>query len=254
MTFTYMTDKQTNPEQYMINSIGQQAIDFIIEQEDGPKAYYERTEEHFDWPGGASGPTIGVGYDLGYVTREECIEDWTGILTPDQIQVCLAGRGLNGDWAHAFVRTHHDAVTVTWDQAVQQFIQRELPKWYGRCLAVLEHFEELPPLCRGMLVSLAYNRGVDGFRSPLPRYAEMHNIFVWMEQRQFDLIAEEIEGMRRLWPVGGDLWKRRMSEAQLFKQGLEQWKPSQNSDPTSGSAASSTSPPSSPPAPSPSPT
>ena len=42
-----------------------------------------------------------------------------------------------------------------------------------------------------------------------------------MEAGDFAKIPGEILAMRRLWPVGGDLWRRREHEAALFAKGLQ---------------------------------
>jgi hypothetical protein len=42
-----------------------------------------------------------------------------------------------------------------------------------------------------------------------------------MVNKRFTLIPREILSMRRLWPMGGDLWRRREHEAALFSQGLD---------------------------------
>jgi hypothetical protein len=53
-----------------------------------------------------------------------------------------------------------------------------------------------------------------------PRDVEMRNITAHMAAKQFSKIPGEFLAMRRLWPVNGDLWKRRGHEAALFQHGL----------------------------------
>lgn len=200
--------------------ISPKAVSFIIAQEDGSESYYDRTEEHFDWPGGASGPTVAIGYDLGYVTVNECIQDWTGIVDAVTINEMILGVGLTGERAHIFVEQNHDAVTITWHEAIQEFTEREIPKWEHRMAAALPNWDLLNSTCRGALLSLGYNRGTGGFNSSLPRYSEMSNIRIAMLNQRFELIPGEIKSMVRIWPNVPSLQRRRILEAQLFAEGL----------------------------------
>lgn len=200
--------------------IPDECVSFIENEEDGSRAYYVKHYEHFEWPLGASGPTIGVGYDCGYVTVKEAIADWSGIVPDDTVNAICRATGLRGEAAEIFVRAHGGSVTITWEQAVAEFKQREVPKWFDRCRAVLPNFDALPPLCQGAILSLTYNRGAGGYENPGARNAEMRAIRADMIEKKFDRIPLQIVSMRRLWPRGGDLWKRRMHEAALFQKGL----------------------------------
>jgi hypothetical protein len=197
----------------------QRAVLLIVTEEDSDQAYYIRHYEHFDWPQGASGPTIAIGYDCGYVTRGQVEVDWTGILPPPTIAAIQAACGITGEAAHAFVARHGLSVTITWDQAMAEFTQREMPKWETLVSKALPNTEKLPGDSFGALVSLAYNRGCS-FDHPGPRFAEMRAIKTHMEALEFDKIPNELLSMRRLWPKGGDLWNRRGHEALLFRDGL----------------------------------
>ena len=198
----------------------QDAIDLIVTEEDSGEAYYTRHYEHFDWPAGASGPTVGIGYDCGYVTVAEMRADWAGIIPDTMIEAMVAACGLTGNVAHKFVQAHGTSVTITWDQAMAEFTTRELPKWEARVEAALPNTELLSGDCFGAITSLSYNRGTGGFHDPSPRDMEMRAITAHMAAKRFNLIPMEFLNMRRLWPKGGDLWNRRGHEAALFVKGL----------------------------------
>jgi len=198
----------------------QAAIDLIVTEEDGSEAYYSRHYTNFEWPQGASGPTAGIGYDCGYVTTQQIKEDWTGYVSDQMVQALMRAAGLKGEMAHAFVQKYGASVTITWDQALAQFKGRELPTWEGMVSHALLNTDLLSGDSFGALVSLAYNRGCS-FTSPGSRYAEMRAIWHHMADKKFNLIPGEFLSMRRLWPVGKDLWNRRMHEAALFEKGLE---------------------------------
>ena len=183
-------------------------------------AYYTRHYEHFEWPEGASGPTIGIGFDCGYVTSAQARVDWEGFVDQKTIDAILPACGLRGEAAASWVRRYGGSVTITWDQAIAQFRAREVPQWEAKCRADLPNFDDLPPDCRGVLVSVAYNRGAS-FDLPGPRYAEMRSIKAHMIAKNFAAIPADIISMQRLWPKGGDLWKRRAHEAALFESALK---------------------------------
>lgn len=201
--------------------IPDEALTFVEDEEDGSPAYYVAHYQNFDWPGGASGPTIGVGYDCGYVTRAEAEADWTGIVDPSTLAHILSAVGIQGTRAEEYVNEHRREVTITWDEGIAEFKEREVPKWLVRCRAVLPYFDLLPGLCQGALFSLSYNRGTGGYEDPGPRDAEMRAIRQDMIAKNFKAIPAQILAMQRLWPTGGDLWKRRAHEAALFQKGLD---------------------------------
>lgn len=200
-------------------TISDAALNLIVTEEDTGQAYYEKHYQHFEWPAGASGPTIGIGYDCGYVTMAEAKADWSGIVDDTTLGAIQRACGLRGETAHTFVRARGKTVTIPWDQAIKEFREREIPKWIERVAAHLPNLDKLSPDSRGALVSLAYNRG-PSFDAPGPRYAEMRAIKALMVSGNFSKIPAEFMAMRRLWPPGGDLWRRREHEAALFQKGL----------------------------------
>jgi len=201
--------------------ISQDAIDLIVREEDSDKAYYEKHYTHFEWPEGASGPTIGIGYDCGYVTQAEAEKDWEGIVSEETIAAIKRACGIKGEAAHQWVRAHGGSVTITWDEAMLEFTTREVPKWVSRVKAYLKNTDKLSPTSLGALVSLAYNRGAGVFVDPGARYAEGRAIRAHMAAGNFAAIPHDILSMQRLWPRGGDLWRRRAHEAALFDKGLQ---------------------------------
>lgn len=199
----------------------QAGIDEIVTEEDTGEQYYTKHYVHFEWPKGASGPTVGIGYDCGYSTAEQIIKDWHGIIPDAMVEALVRAAGIKGSAAGAWVHQHYSSVAITWDQAMSEFMNRELPKWEAMCRAALPNYDALPADCAGAIDSLAYNRGAAGFHAAGPRYTEMRAIHDHMAAKRFDLIPAEYLSMRRLWPTGGDLWRRRGHEAALFEQGLK---------------------------------
>jgi len=198
----------------------QDGINEIVTEEDSGQAYYTKHYQSFEFPGGASGPTVGIGFDCGYSTAAAIRVAWTGIISDDMVAVLVKAAGLKGASAADFVRWHGKSVTITWDEAMAEFMQRELPKWEEMCRHELPNYDKLPADCAGAIDSLTYNRGAGGYTLAGARYIEMRNIKAHMIAGEFEKIPAEFESMRRLWPKGGDLWRRRDREAQLFEKGL----------------------------------
>lgn len=199
----------------------QAGIDEIVTEEDSGEAYYTKFYQHFDFPGGASGPTVGIGYDCGYSTAAQIKTAWTGIIHDAMVAALERAAGLKGSAAAQFVHQNAHSVTITWDQAMAEFMQRELPEWEAQCRKALPNYDLLPGDCAGAIDSLAYNRGAAGFHAAGDRYREMRAITTFMTGKQFHLIPAQYLSMRRLWPAGGDLWRRREHEAALFTKGLQ---------------------------------
>ncbi len=207
-------------------TISDEAIAFIIKEENSDEAYYNKLCRGFEWPGGASGPTVGIGYDCGYCDKAEIWRDWNGLISVPQIEVLVAASGRTHGSAHEWVQQHRHAVNIPWDVAIQQFNEREVPKWIERVTNVVPNCELLHPSSLGALVSVAYNRG-PSFRSPKDRDREMLAITVHMIKKEFALIPDEFRRMKRLWAgtsLAHDLCPRRDHEADLFQAGLDAMK------------------------------
>lgn len=204
---------------YDLCGVSQRAFDLIVSEEDGDQAYYTRHYQHWDWPEGASGPTVGVGCDCGQMNASTIRANWTGIVDDATVDKLTAAAGITGGAASGFVARHRDEVTITWDQAQEEFARRELPQWVAIVRKNLANCDLLSGDSFGALVSLAYNRGAS-FHMPGSRYAEMRAIAMHMGLKDFSAIPGDFLTMRRLWPRGGDLWLRRGHEAALFTAGL----------------------------------
>jgi len=202
-------------------TISDEAFNFIVSQEDSGEAYYAKHYTHFEWPQGASGPTIGIGYDCGYVTTAQAIADWSTTVDGLTMAAILPACGLRGQAAQAFVQQNRNTVTITWDQAIAEFRNFEMPKWIAKVSADLPNCDQLSPDSFGALVSLSYNRGCS-YDLPGPRYAEMRAIKAHMQAQNFAAIPADILAMQRLWPQNSGLWRRRAGEAALFQNGLTQ--------------------------------
>jgi len=203
--------------------------ELIVGYETGGKDYYNRViAERPIWPGGASGVTIGCGYDLGYNSKSDFRDDWGRHLGASDFALLERTIGLTGPAARAALgRVDH--IRVPWGVALDVFDATTLPKF-----TVLT-FERLPELldladaglhgdCIGALVSLVFNRGAS-FRKAGDRYLEMRAIRLAIEQGTSASLGEiprHLRDMKRIWRNQGlsGLLARREDEAKLFERGL----------------------------------
>jgi hypothetical protein len=198
--------------------IATKAVTFIAKEEVGSREYYESHAARPSFPGGQSGVTIGVGYDLRFQTQEGFKTDWGGVLNRQQLDGLLPYVARQGS---AETVRELAAITVPWHAAWTVFIQRLLPSYVTRTRAAFTGFDQLNRLLRGVLVSLVYNRGtsMDG-----DDRREMREVRDAVRTRNLQTIPQAISSMKRLWPQSEGLRLRRDREAELFREGLRNGK------------------------------
>ena len=76
--------------------ISKKAIDLIIQFEIGGRAYYDKALQNPSWPGGDSGCTLGIGYDMGYNTEKQFLTDWSPSLNLNFVNALRPLCGLKG--------------------------------------------------------------------------------------------------------------------------------------------------------------
>ena len=197
------------------------AVAFIGREEVGGRELYDKLVCRPTWPGGASGVTIGVGYDLGQESSFEA--DWSSVLTPDQMAALRPWLQVRGEPA-AGGPAELKNITIPWRAAWEVFIRRSLPDQVRTTRTAFDGWEAMPRLCLGVLVSLVYNRGsrmTDSPHDPGDR-TEMRAIRDAVAASRFADIPAQLRSMQRLWPIGNGLRDRREREAELFEVGLTQ--------------------------------
>ena len=196
-----------------------EGVTFIAREEVGGRDHYERHTAMPHWPGGRSGITIGVGYDLRYST-DIFENDWSDMLTDDVLAALEPHLGIKGSEAAAQTLSH---IRIPWTTAWQAFIGRSLPLQIDRTRRPYTTFAQLPPLCRSVLVSLVFNRGPSLTDRPgSDRRREMRAIRDLLADDGIAKVTAQILSMRRLWSETSGLVKRREREATLWEAGLAQ--------------------------------
>lgn len=205
---------------HLMPSISARAVAMIEEFEVGGAQNYQ---PHPAWPGGASGVTIGVGYDLGYAVPDQIAKDWYAL--PDAARCRLQSyAGRTGAAAASLLPGARD-IEIPRPIAFQVFEERDIPR---NCLLTSQtflHCDELSADSFGALVSLVFNRGTAMTDTqPNANRLEMRQIRDAMAASDFQLIPGFIRAMKRLWQgqrLAG-LLVRRDTEAGLFEAGLIQ--------------------------------
>ena len=198
----------------------QAAFDLIIREEVSSKEIFDRKYRRPEWPGEASGPTVGIGYDLGQTDVATIRGDWKGRVSDAMLEAMLGCSGKTGGAGRAHTQAVRSLIDIPWAVALDVHKERVMPRWEGRLAANLPNTNKLSGDCFGALLSLCFNRGI-AFGKDGDRYKEMRAIKAHMAMQRFDLIPAEIRAMKRLWPEVKGLRDRRDREAALFEKGLK---------------------------------
>lgn len=202
--------------------LSKKSVDLIVFAEVSSPAYYNKFLQSPVWPKGESGVTIGVGYDLGQVTKEKITKDWGNDVSPKELAIIVKCAGLKGTKAQAFLKNNADvkALKIPFDTARNVFYDDMLPKYVKSTAAIYPGLEELEPDAAGALVSMVFNRGASLEGSSR---SEMAAIKPLVPQKNYTAIAALVDHSKRLW-VGKDgmagVVKRRELEAAMIKNAV----------------------------------
>lgn len=206
-------------------------VAFIAREETGGLAYYDAFTRWPQFPGGASGITIGVGYDLRMNTKEDFQAVWSNHLSADVIAELSTDIGKPGT-NERVKELRQLGIEVPFKAAWQAFIQKTLPRFYHETLEAYSSLEDLPGLCQSVLVSLIFNRGASlkgssrtemkAIQNILSEASELYPDRFAMKNKLVE-VADQIISMKRLWDAGSGLLKRRDNEAKLWRKGLDEW-------------------------------
>ena len=185
----------------------------IIDWETGGERYYDR---HPEWPGEASGITIGVGWDLGHTHAGETTRAWSPHVDKATLEILVALSGHRGEAAQVRL-PHVRHLVIPWDAALAVFQDVTIPTWYLRTLRIYPQVDELPGDCAAALVSLVFNRGPNLTGD---RRREMAEIQRLLRVGELGGVPDQLRAMKRLWPDTKGLRRRRDEEAELFEAGL----------------------------------
>jgi len=196
-------------------------VTFIARAEVSSADRYRQRFCHPVWPSATSGITIGIGYDLQFVDRDEFRADWDECLpdaTLDQLADAVGGVGSTARLNQVA------AALVPLPAAMRVFTTSTLPRFLAETRAVYRSVDTLTPARRTALVSLVYNRGarlVD--RDPIKQERrEMRAIRDLLAAGDQEAVADQFDAMSRLWNPAllPGLIERRHDEARLWRSGF----------------------------------
>jgi len=199
-----------------VTKLSDKSFKLILEYEvGGGTSYYDKHLKRPCFPGGESGVTIGIGYDLGYNTSAQFAEDWKGVLDAGSYVRLSQHLGKKSSNAKAAIPSVKD-IEVPWDAAEIVFKKNTLPRFIKETKKAFPNSDQLHPDAFGALVSLVFNRG--GSVSGASR-VEMLNIRNLIASKDYKAIANEVRKMKRLWIGKGldGLLTRREDEAKLIE-------------------------------------
>lgn len=171
-------------------------------------------------PAGASGITIGIGYDLGYNAPDGIRRDLANLIADADIEKLVRASGLQGERARSRL-SEFRSVSVPWNSAIELFDRSTTPRFANLVLKAFPNSELLAGHAFGALFSLVYNRGnsMSG-----DRRKEMRAIRDLCARKSWDGIPAQFREMQKIWagkPGLAGVVKRREAEAILFERGLQ---------------------------------
>ena len=132
-------------------------VALVVRWEVGSPKQYTAKYQGVICPGGASGPTIGIGDDLGHHTPAEIRRRWGW--HPDW-QRMVTGSGQTGPAACVAWKKANASIRVSYDEAIRVFAQFAWPKYQAMAeRAYRNGWDDLSKWHQGGLTSNGYNRG-----------------------------------------------------------------------------------------------
>ena len=204
--------------------VSHRGLKAIIKFEISSIAYYTQKLTKAVWPGGRSGATIGIGYDLGYASKTQIEDDWQGLVSRATLKQIIRATGKKGkSGKREASRLRQARINIPYKAAKEVFYKRTLPKYAKQTRKAYPGVEDLPADAQAMLLSLVYNRGASMSGS---RRKEMKAIKNLVKKKDLSGIAKQFVSMKRLWVDKGlpGLLKRRDKEAVLIKKSKHRYK------------------------------
>ncbi len=138
--------------------VSARSLSHIVKFEISSKTNYEKKLRRPTWPGGSSGVTIGIGYDIGMTSKKQIKSDWEGWITDIDLERLLTAQGITGAAARQLARTLSN-IDIPFELAENVFYRSTLPRFARLTRATYPGVHRIPADAEGMLLSLVYNRG-----------------------------------------------------------------------------------------------
>jgi hypothetical protein len=192
--------------------------DLIIFPEVSDENNYNLKLQKPIWPGGTSGITIGLGYDLGHQSPDQIEHDLQRIINDSDISKLKSFAGIIGIICKRYLPVD---IIITWNQAQQIFYSTSLKRYSGIAARIYDELETLHPYEQTAIIGLIYNRGGSLKDKPGEDRRREMNLLIQAikldDDKQMSLL---IRSMKRLWKNQGlnGLINRRELEAQYIEK------------------------------------
>ena len=203
----------TEPLPEPVTHIDPAVVALVVRWEVGSPAQYARQYQGVICPGGASGPTIGIGYDLGTQSPAQIRASWGWHRDIDAL-VTASGQ-VGPDRCKAWA-TRHKAIRVAYSDAIRVFEQQDWPTYVmASSRAYRNGWEGLTYPHQAALTSNGYNRGFSFLGSRRTEMREIRDTCVPVNDAP--CTAGQLRASCRVWDSQPDIRKglcaRRYSEA-----------------------------------------
>jgi hypothetical protein len=117
---------ETVPEHSLV--VSRRGLDQLVAFEISSEAYYRGRLSRPTWPGGESGITIGIGYDLGYNRKPQVRNDWKGRVSDEELDGLVGVAGLKREAASDAVASLRH-IRIPLQAAKDVFYTSTLPRY-----------------------------------------------------------------------------------------------------------------------------
>lgn len=133
------------------------AVELVVRWEVGSPKQYTTKYQGVICPGGASGPTIGIGDDLGHQTASEIRKRWGW---HPQVERMVSGSGKVGPAACAAWKAQHRDIRIPYTDAIRVFTTHTWPSYLAMASRAYRNgWKDLSKPHQYGLGSNGYNRG-----------------------------------------------------------------------------------------------
>lgn len=202
--------------------VSKKSIDIIIFSEVSSEKNYNNKLKSPMWPGGSSGVTIGLGYDLGQTDLKSFTTVWKNKLNANDFNSLSKAVGVKGTSAQKMISSLKNII-VSYESACEAFYEHDLPKYMKMTMKAFPGIEKMKPDAVGAVLSLVYNRG--GSTTGTNR-EEMHAMIDTIKKQDYKATGDLVEKMKRIWankPNLSGLVIRRKNEADLIRSAQHEY-------------------------------
>lgn len=190
-------------------------VELVVRWEIGSQAQYVRKYQGVICPGGASGPTIGIGFDLGTQTPAEIRAAWGW--HPDIDRLVTASGQVGPEKCKAWRAAHRD-IRVSYDDALRVFATHDWPRYMAMAARAYRNgWADLTLNHQRALGGNGYNRGFSFLGSRRTEMREVRDTCV--PGNDAPCTAGQLRASCRVWDSQPDIRKglcaRRYAEAEF---------------------------------------